>query len=369
MARLAIQYAELCRPSPFVKIAPIYAKFKAVVEREKLESYGEGKPMSGWLAEKGAMCALLEFEAGNRASGIYGLESALSISPKNLSVARQLGEYRKRVFPDLLTYGSVDAYLAREVLVPGDAVWRYFPGTEAPSPGFEWAQGDFDDHTWKEGKSGFGYGDDDDATVLKDMQNTYTTLYIRRSFDVPDPAAYEKVVLSVSFDDGFIAYLNGVEVGRSNVPEVSPGADGLANRSVREPLVPVNVELSPRKGRNVLALHGLNRALESSDFSLAPAVKATSRPGPKRSRPLFEKYLASVPEPTRSIAAYFEGRVLSSEGKHGEAAEKFRLARELDRSRREPLDRLLESLRTSGQTEEAERLLKEADEAVESKKS
>ena len=325
--------------------------------------------MDGWLAEKGAMCARVEFAAGNRASGIYGLESALSISPKNLSVARQLAEYRKRVFPDLLTYGSVDAYLAREVLVPGDAVWRYFPGTEAPSPGLEWAQGDFDDQAWLEGKSGFGYGDDDDATVLTDMPNKYTTLYIRRSFDVPDPLAYEKVILSVSVDDGFIAYLNGVEVGRSNVPDPNPGADGTANVSAREPLVPVSVELSPRKGRNTLALHGLNRGLGSSDFSLAPAVKAISKPDPRRYRPLLKEYLASVPESPKSLAAYFEGRVLTSEGKHAEAAKKFRLARELDRTHREPLERLLESLRASGQTAEAERLSKEADEAVESKES
>jgi tetratricopeptide (TPR) repeat protein len=359
MARLAIQYAELCRPSPFVKSAPIYARFKAVVERENLESYGEGKAMDGWLAEKGAMCAQIEFDAGDHARGIYGFESALSISPKNLSVLRQLAEHRRKVFPDLLTYGSVDAHLAREVIVPGDAVWRYFPGTEAPSPGLEWAQDDFDDQAWLEGKSGFGYGDGDDATVLKDMQNKYTTLYIRRAFDVADPSAYEKVTLSVSVDDGFIAYLNGVEVGRSNVPEVSPGNDGLANLSAREPLVPINVELSLRKGRNILALHGLNRDLESSDFSLAPAVKARSRPDPKRGRPLLEKYLAAVPEPTRSVAAYFEGRVLASEGKHAEAVKKFRLVRELDRTHREPLERLLESLRASGQTAEAERLQKE----------
>ena len=131
----------------------------------------------------------------------------------------------------------------------------------------------------------------------------------------------------------------------------------------------INVELSPRKGRNILALHGLNRDLESSDFSLAPAVKARSRPDPKRGRPLLEKYLASVPEPTRSVAAYFEGRVLTSEGKHAEAVKKFRLARQLDRKHREPFERLLESLRASGQTAEAERLFKEADEATENKEN
>ena len=366
MVRLAIQYAELSQPSPYVDSAPIYERFKAVVEREKIEHYGEtGKYMKAWLADKGAMCALAKFDAGDHAGGIYGLESALSISPENLGVARQVEQYRRKVLPDLLTYASVDVHLDAEVLLPEGAVWRYFPGKEAPSPGVEWAQGEFDDQSWREGKSGFGYGDDDDATVLEDMRNEYTSVYIRRSFDVRDPSAYEKMVLSVSVDDGFIAYLNGVEVGRSNVPDASPGADGTANVSAREPLVPISVELSPRKGRNVLALHGLNRALESSDFSLAPAVAAVSKPNPQRYRPLFEKYLESVPEPVKSIAAYFEGQVLASEGKHADAAEKFRVARELDRSRREPVDRLLESLRASGQTEEAERIFNEAEQAVE----
>jgi len=60
MARLAIQYAELCRPTPYVDSAPIYARFKAVVEREKIEHYGEGGfYMSAWLAEKQALFGAL----------------------------------------------------------------------------------------------------------------------------------------------------------------------------------------------------------------------------------------------------------------------------------------------------------------------
>ena len=56
MARLAIQYTELCHPSSYVDSVPIFEKFKAVVEREKIRDYGEGgKPMAGWLAEKEAL--------------------------------------------------------------------------------------------------------------------------------------------------------------------------------------------------------------------------------------------------------------------------------------------------------------------------
>jgi hypothetical protein len=56
LARLAIQYTELSRPSPYVDSGPILEKFRAVVEREKIADYGEtSKPMAGWLAEKDAL--------------------------------------------------------------------------------------------------------------------------------------------------------------------------------------------------------------------------------------------------------------------------------------------------------------------------
>ena len=32
---------------------------------------------------------------------------------------------------------------------------------------------------WKTGKAGFGYGDDDDQTLLEDMQNKYSKVFIR----------------------------------------------------------------------------------------------------------------------------------------------------------------------------------------------
>ena len=60
MVRLAIQYAELCQPSSYVDSAPIYERFKAIVEREKITDYGEtGKYMDAWLAEKQALFGAL----------------------------------------------------------------------------------------------------------------------------------------------------------------------------------------------------------------------------------------------------------------------------------------------------------------------
>jgi hypothetical protein len=46
-----------------------------------------------------------------------------------------------------------------------------------------WTAIGFDHATWLAGASGFGYGDSDDATVLSDMQNAYSTVYTRRLFE------------------------------------------------------------------------------------------------------------------------------------------------------------------------------------------
>jgi hypothetical protein len=161
-----------------------------------------------------------------------------------------------------------------ETVIPPGALWRFFRGREAPPS--DWREVGFSDEAWEEGASGFGYGDNDDATVVDDMLGAYLTVFIRRSFEVADPEDVSEVVLDVDYDDGFVAYLNGIEVARSNVG--SPGFDQPANAS-HEAGTPETflVPLAPgtlRSGENVLALEGHNTDLTSSDFSLAPSLLA-----------------------------------------------------------------------------------------------
>ncbi len=71
-------------------------------------------------------------------------------------------------------------------LVPADAQWRFFRGTEAPSAALDWADEGSDDADWERGRAGFGYGDD--TTVLDDMRGEYTSVYIRHEFVVAEDA-------------------------------------------------------------------------------------------------------------------------------------------------------------------------------------
>jgi hypothetical protein len=57
-------------------------------------------------------------------------------------------------------------------IIPENSQWRFFRGTQEPSPDLEWTQTDYDDSDWETGPSsfGFGFGAAHDATILDDMQ-------------------------------------------------------------------------------------------------------------------------------------------------------------------------------------------------------
>lgn len=177
----------------------------------------------------------------------------------------------------LSAYGS-------ESLVPPGATWKYFKGTQEPSdPVSAWRGGDFDDGEWLEGAAGIGFGDDDDATVLNDMQDNYVSVYLRRTFQVENPGLVPALELSMDYDDGFVAYLNGTEIARRrlqgdpvlfNATATSHEA-GLAERFV----VSVGLLLP---GANVLAIQGHNVSLQSSDLTVNPSLNCPSGVALKR---------------------------------------------------------------------------------------
>lgn len=104
--------------------------------------------------------------------------------------------------------------------------WRYFKGLRAPPD--DWASRTFHDSQWLRGPSSFGIRADNHATVLDDMRNRYTSLFIRRRFYVEDPSAIPALMLEMQFDDGFVAYINGVEVARANMTGEPPPHDAGA---------------------------------------------------------------------------------------------------------------------------------------------
>ena len=157
-------------------------------------------------------------------------------------------------------------------LIAAHAQWHYLAGSHPPAT---WTQPDFQPTNWKTGKAGFGYGDNDDTTVLSNMRGRYTTVYIRNTFALPRHANVRTLALRVRYDDAFIAYLNGHEVLRVGVKKgrgptashvASHEAKGADRFEIKHPMRFL------RPGLNVLAIEGHNVGKGSSDFSLAPSL-------------------------------------------------------------------------------------------------
>ena len=60
---------------------------------------------------------------------------------------------------------------------------------------------------WFEAKAGFGYGDDDDETVLK-MRGKHRAVYIRRAFELTDSTRIDALDLDVLYDEFFALFLD-----------------------------------------------------------------------------------------------------------------------------------------------------------------
>ena len=167
-------------------------------------------------------------------------------------------------------------------LVNHGDVWRYRFGTNAAQANWQTAPDASLDSSWLSGPGGIGYSDGDDATNIQaGMSNKCTTVYIRRVFSIASPVDNaQRLSLTMDYDDGFVAYLDGTEIARgsttngvgspvlfnatANSHEASAGSGG--NAPTTYDLGTVNNRLAV--GNHVLAIHGINQTPTSSDLSI-----------------------------------------------------------------------------------------------------
>lgn len=162
-----------------------------------------------------------------------------------------------------------------ETVVQDNDNWKYFTGTSEPAS--NWPSVTFDDSNWSEGQGGIGYGDGDDNTTIFFTR----ALYIRKVFTIEDLSVIESVILDVDYDDGFVAYLNGVELTRQNVsgnpPSYMSFADSEHEAQLYQGGLPYRHVFSEdqvsdllNEGLNILAIQVHNSTTFSSDLSIRP---------------------------------------------------------------------------------------------------
>lgn len=205
---------------------------------------------------------------------------ALSDNPKNLTK----WEFGNTTIPArkfLLIHASgknrkvLGATQHWESAVLPDEIFSYMVPTSAmPS---NWASPEFNDSHWNRDKAGFGYGDGDDQT---NVPTGTISVYIRKTFFIPDKSTITGAILHVDYDDGFIAYLNGEIIARANMND-NPNWNSFSNGNHEAVLytggTPAAFEIDSEKlnsilieGENVLAIEVHNTSTSSSDLSLIP---------------------------------------------------------------------------------------------------
>lgn len=158
------------------------------------------------------------------------------------------------------------------ILSPGEN-WKYIVPTSPVSE--NWKNRSFNTSSWLEGPSGIGYGDGDDATVIPQS----ISVYMRKEFQVVDTAQINRILLDIDYDDGFAAYLNGVEIGRNllsgNPINFNDLAEGYHEAMLYQGNSPdrmfIDISLL-QNGTNTLAVQVHNQSADSSDLSALPVL-------------------------------------------------------------------------------------------------
>ncbi len=178
-------------------------------------------------------------------------------------------------------------------LVNHNDFWSVHKGTNAPQANWESISDASLNAEWFSAAGGFGYGDNAinntpgpsyESTMLSDMINRYTTLFIRHTFNVASVVDTNRhLLLTVDYDDGFVAYLDGVEIRRANTTNgigsnitstQTTGANSHEASCCNPPTnLPTTYDLGAVSNRlsvgtHVLAIVGLNQSSGSSDFHL-----------------------------------------------------------------------------------------------------
>ena len=176
---------------------------------------------------------------------------------------------------------SINISAQTQVFVDWNSQWSYFKGTQEPSqPNTLWRGTGFNDSTWPKGNAPFRYGDGSGGTVLTDMINNYTTVYIRKEFVINNTDDVDQLKITVDFDDGFVVWINGIEVWKINVLQNYSYTGGAVNTHEYgewESIILDKKNISLNNGSNVIAIQGFNFAKNSSDFYLNTKVEGIKK--------------------------------------------------------------------------------------------
>jgi PKD repeat protein len=121
---------------------------------------------------------------------------------------------------------GVPAAAADTVVVEFGSSMKYLANSADPGFGLAWTGEGFDDAAWPGGAYGVGYEiapPGAQALLRTTVPAGAYSVYTRARFTIADPSEVARMFLGADYDDGFVAWINGVEVFRSaSMPALGP---------------------------------------------------------------------------------------------------------------------------------------------------
>ena len=185
----------------------------------------------------------------------------------------------------LLAVFLLPGKVASVEFIAADSEWKLFRGKTSPTrPDYwAWLEPDYNDYKWEVARSPIFFGEKfESGTELEDMRNRYISFFLRRKFDSGNPEYVQSMTFKTLCDDGFVAWINGVEVARVNVTIEKPKYNTTASKSAREPLRFIEYDLPDpseflKEGENTIAIIVLNQSRSSSDAAFNTSLNAVVR--------------------------------------------------------------------------------------------
>ncbi len=128
----------------------------------------------------------------------------------------------------------------------------------------------------------FGVAGEITTDLKADMFGVNPSAYVRIPFTCPDTPGFSNLTLRMKYEDGFVAYLNGVEIARRNAPfeaQWNSAASGAHAGNVAAQFEDIDVSAyldTLQTGANVLAIHGLNLNTTAPAFLILPELEGAT---------------------------------------------------------------------------------------------
>ena len=158
------------------------------------------------------------------------------------------------------------------VLIAYGASWKYLD--DGSNQGTAWKNPGFNDAAWASGQAQFGFGESDQATVIRRTNSaglTNITFYFRKTVSGIVPSEFGDLALRLLRDDAGVVYFNGNEVYRSPNLPAAPAVIGYLTTATSTGENSVDqVTLSRTNliaGSNLIAVEIHQESVTSSDVS------------------------------------------------------------------------------------------------------